>query len=100
MNDDYQWPEDGDDLARRARATWNETVSRLSIGDRITGTVVGRQHFGVFLTVNEVVGAMAEAEIVNIPNDMELPRISESVTGKVIGFDGERCQIFVTIDND
>lgn len=63
----YVWPPDE---GWRADATaWPEIVAALPIGASFTGTVIGRQPFGVLLSIDGVPGAVALAEVTSMPGD-------------------------------
>jgi ribosomal protein S1 len=61
---DYSWPADGERLAKRARQTWAEAIEALPIGSAVSGEVVGRQPFGVFIGIDQAPGAIGLAEAV------------------------------------
>ncbi|MEU4540437.1 hypothetical protein AB0G15_36915 [Streptosporangium sp. NPDC023825] len=50
----------------------------------MTGMVIGRQPFGVFLRIDGTPEAIGLAEITAMPPDFELPRLGAFVTGEVI----------------
>ncbi|WP_250036330.1 RNA-binding protein [Paractinoplanes maris] len=83
MND-YSWPAHGDRLAERAAQCWPDTLSTLPIGSRVTGEVIGRRRFGVFVRINEAPGAMGLAELTSMPRDATLPAVGTAVQGTVI----------------
>ncbi|GGR50237.1 hypothetical protein GCM10010251_79120 [Streptomyces aurantiogriseus] len=65
------------------RRAWAATVAALPVGTRITGQVIGRQRFGVFIRIDDVPGAVALAEITAMPQGMELPARGASVEREV-----------------
>ncbi|MFJ6908285.1 hypothetical protein ACWERF_29455 [Streptomyces griseoluteus] len=83
--DEYAWPT-GPDLpaADVVLGSWAATVAALPVGTLITGEVIGRQPFGVFIRIDGVPAAVALAEITAMPPGMELPAIGASVEGEVI----------------
>jgi ribosomal protein S1 len=52
--DEYSWPADGTRLAERAAERWADTVAALPEGAAVTGQVIGRQPFGVFVAIDSV----------------------------------------------
>ncbi|MFI5613145.1 hypothetical protein [Amycolatopsis sp. NPDC051903] len=64
---EFSWPEDPG-LDRRAGLAWAATVARLPIGAALSGTVLARQPFGVFFTVDDVPDAVALAELPTCPS--------------------------------
>ena len=82
--DEYSWPADGDRLAERAAQCWSDTLNALPTGSKVTGEVIGRQPFGVFVRINEVPGAMGLAELTSMPRDATLPPVGTTVQGTVI----------------
>ncbi|MFD8562955.1 hypothetical protein ACFV1N_37255 [Streptosporangium canum] len=82
---EYSWPEGPYDVREeRARACWPATVEALPIGARVSGEVIGRQPFGVFLRIDGVPGALGLAEIGALPRGTVLPMPGTQVTGEVI----------------
>jgi hypothetical protein len=80
----YSWPEDGDRLAQRAREVWPATTEALPIGAHITGEVIARQPFGVFIRINAIPDAVGLAEIISTPREATLPDLGTVVVGEVI----------------
>lgn len=80
----YSWPED-EKLGERARLAWATTTAVLSIGTHVTGDVIGRQPFGVFIRVDGVTDAVGLAEISTMPRGTELPALGSRVAAEVIG---------------
>ncbi|MEV7013568.1 hypothetical protein [Streptosporangium sp. NPDC051022] len=81
---EYSWPDDGIETGRRAQASWSDTCRALPIGTQVTGTVIGRQPFGVFLRIDGTPDAIGLAEITAMPPDFDLPCLGALVTGEVI----------------
>ncbi|MFE5922972.1 hypothetical protein [Streptomyces sp. NPDC056468] len=82
--DEYAWPT-GPDLpdADVVIGSWAATVAALPVGTRITGEVIGRQPFGVFIRLEGVPDVVALAEISAMPLGMDLPALGASVEGEV-----------------
>ncbi|WP_329585473.1 S1 RNA-binding domain-containing protein [Streptomyces sp. NBC_01362] len=83
MNE-YSWPDDGIEVGARARAAWSATCQALPIGTQITGRVIGRQRFGVFLSIDQHPDAVGLAEITAMPRCATLPHVGVEVSGVVI----------------
>ncbi|MGX1541291.1 hypothetical protein [Streptomyces adustus] len=64
--------------------SWPATVSVLPLGSRVSGRVIGRRPFGVFLLLDGVPNAVGLAEITAMPHPMELPALGATVVGEVI----------------
>ena len=82
---EYSWPDDGERLAKTAADRWAETVEALPEGSIVTGRVIGRQSFGVFVNIGGTPGAIGLAEITSMPRDAALPPVGTTVGGTVIG---------------
>ena len=91
--EEYSWPADGDHLAERAANRWAETVAALPVGAEVTGQVVGRQPFGVFVEIVGVPNALGLAEITTMPRDVVLPPIGTTVHGKVLDHAAHNHQV-------
>ncbi|MFF7453301.1 S1 RNA-binding domain-containing protein [Kitasatospora sp. NPDC008115] len=95
---EYSWPwENHQDRAAIARAAWTETVRALPIGTRITGEVVGRQPFGVFLAIDSRPDAVGLARVDAMPRCLDLPAVGRRVTGDVIWHADHNHQVGVTL---
>jgi ribosomal protein S1 len=67
--DEYAWPTGPEVLAAdEVRRSWAATIAALPVGSRITGEVIGRQPFGVFIRIDGVPEAMGLAEITAMPH--------------------------------
>ncbi|MFE6869285.1 S1 RNA-binding domain-containing protein [Kitasatospora sp. NPDC057692] len=95
---EYSWPwENYQDRAATARAAWTETVRALPIGTRITGEVVGRQPFGVFLAIDGQPEALGLARVTAMPRCLGLPAVGQRVTGEVVWHADHNHQVGVTL---
>ncbi|MFJ4672770.1 S1 RNA-binding domain-containing protein [Kitasatospora purpeofusca] len=95
---EYSWPwENYQDRAATAREAWTETVRALPIGTRITGEVVGRQPFGVFLAIDGWPDAVGLAKITAMPRCLDLPAVGRRVTGEVVRHADHNHQVGVTL---
>ena len=94
----YSWPDDGPLVGARARAAWSATCRALPLGTQITGEVIGRRPFGVFLRIDEVPDAIGLAEIISMPREAALPQLGEQVRGEVVGHADHNCQVRIRLD--
>ncbi|MER6353438.1 hypothetical protein ABT186_16705 [Streptomyces sp. NPDC001634] len=74
------------------------TVSALPLGSHISGRVIGRQPFGVFLLLDGVPNAVGSAEITAMPHRMELPALGATVAGEVIWHADHNRQVKIRLD--
>lgn len=77
--------------------SWAATVAALPVGTHITGEVIGRQPFGVFIRIDGVPNAVAPAEITAMPLGMELPALEVSIEGEVF-WHAHNHQVRVRLD--
>jgi hypothetical protein len=77
--------------------SWAATVAALPPGTHITGEVIGRQPFGVFIRVDGVPEAVAPAEITAMPYGTELPALGAFVEGEVF-WHAHNHQVRVRLD--
>ncbi|MFD5491516.1 hypothetical protein ACFYY3_06280 [Streptomyces sp. NPDC001812] len=97
--DEYAWPTGPDvPAAGEVRRSWAATVAALPVGTRITGEVIGRQPFGVFIRIDGVPNAMALAEITAMPQWMDLPGLGSLVSGEVFWHAAHNHQVKVRLD--
>ncbi|MFD2472337.1 hypothetical protein [Amycolatopsis silviterrae] len=85
--------EDYDSLADRARQAWTSTTEALPPGKSITGTVIGRQPFGVFVRIDGAPDALGLVEVTTLPGDAWLPTVGDLVAAEVIGHASHNHQI-------
>ncbi|MEU0838146.1 hypothetical protein ABZ370_01560 [Streptomyces sp. NPDC005962] len=96
--DEYAWPTGpGVPVGEAVRHAWSATVAALPVGAHVTGQVIGRQPFGVFIRIDGVPDAVALAEITAMPQGMELPALGASVGGEVF-WHAHNCQVRVRLD--
>ncbi|MFE2153495.1 S1 RNA-binding domain-containing protein [Streptomyces lavendulae] len=94
---EYSWPgEDGRPVPDVA-AAWPATVGGLPVATRVTGEVIGRQRFGVFLALDGHPGAMGLARIDRMPPCMELPPVGRRVSGEVVWHSDREHQVGVML---
>ncbi len=84
--------------AEETRRSWKATVSALPVGARVSGRVIGRQPFGVFLLFDGVPNAVGLAEIAGMPCGVELPALGAVVVGEVVWHAGHNCQVRIKLD--
>ncbi|KOX03453.1 hypothetical protein [Streptomyces sp. NRRL B-3648] len=97
--DEYVTPTGPDVPARdMVRRSWAATVAALPVGTRVTGKVLRRQPFGIFIRIEGVPDAVGLAEITAMPLGMELPAPRASVAGVVYWLDARNHQVRVRLD--
>ena len=86
-----------------SRELWSRVSAELAVGDSVTGTVVSRQHFGVFIDIGFSTGACGlllvpefrDAHNIRYQLD-DYPRVGDLVTALVRGICTERHAISLT----
>ncbi|MFI5499518.1 hypothetical protein ACIA5E_10680 [Nocardia asteroides] len=91
---DYFWPEA--ELGERCADAWTATVMALPVGTRVTGVVVGRQRFGVFIELDQVPDAIGLVRVTAWPTDQALPARGTVVEGEVLWHEDGNHQVTVT----
>lgn len=81
---EYSWPEVPADWQARVRSAWSATVAATPPGTPVSGEVIGRQPFGVFIRIDGLPEAVALAEITAMPGNAHLPTLGTHVSGHVI----------------
>ncbi|THA45049.1 S1 RNA-binding domain-containing protein [Streptomyces sp. A1136] len=94
---EYSWPGENGRYMPDAASAWAETVRVLPVGTRITGEVIGRQPFGVFLSIDGRPDAVVLARIDRMPRCMELPTVGQQVTGQVVWHADHNHQVGVVL---
>ncbi|MEU9231161.1 S1 RNA-binding domain-containing protein [Streptomyces subrutilus] len=94
---DYSWPQDNGWRTPDTGAAWSETLRVLPVATRITGEVIGRQPFGVFLSIVGCPDAVGLARIDRMPRCMELPAVGQHVTGEVVWHADHNHQVGVVL---
>ncbi|MBL1108122.1 hypothetical protein JK361_26615 [Streptomyces sp. 5-8] len=96
--DEYAWPTGREvPVVDVVLKSWTAVVAALPVGSRITGEVVGRQPFGVFIRMDGVPDAIALAEITAMPQGMDLPPLGAHVSG-VVFWHADNHQVRVRLD--
>ncbi|MGW4393969.1 hypothetical protein ACWEHA_01670 [Amycolatopsis nivea] len=88
-----RWPDDYQRLAARAQRAWTATTEALPPGTSVTGKVIGRQPFGVFVRIDGVPDALGLAEVTTMPSDASMPAVGTAIAGEVIGHASHNHQI-------
>ncbi|MEU8975224.1 hypothetical protein AB0D11_39350 [Streptomyces monashensis] len=96
---EFSWPDRSQVPAPDAvDRSWPATVYALPVGSHVSGRVIGRQPFGVFLLLDGVPNAIGLAEITAMPHHMELPALGATVAGEVIWHADHDCQVKIRLD--
>lgn len=96
---EYSWPEEnGWSPSADRPAAWPTTVRALPVGTRITGEVIGRQPFGVFLSVDGHPDAVGLAKVHRMPLGRDLPTVGQRISGEVIWHADHNQQVGVALD--
>ncbi|WP_250304892.1 hypothetical protein OG709_02000 [Streptomyces sp. NBC_01267] len=96
--DEYSWPDNGVEAGARSQAAWCATCLALPVGTSVTGKVIGRQPFGVFITIDNAPDVIGLAEIMAMPRDAVLPLIGTRVSGEVIWHADHNYQVKIKLD--
>ncbi|MEU1202373.1 hypothetical protein ABZ446_40005 [Streptomyces sp. NPDC005813] len=92
---DHTWPVEP--TAEQVRRSWSATVSALPVGTRITGQVVARRPFGVFLRIDDVPHALGLADIGSMPPGVSLPALGAQVGGEVVWHADHNYQVRIRL---
>ncbi|WP_327318984.1 hypothetical protein [Streptomyces sp. NBC_01235] len=96
---EFSWPDRSQVPAADAvDRDWPAIVSALPLGSHVSGRVIGRQPFGVFLLIDGVPNAVGLAEITAMPHHMELPAMGATVAGEVIWHADHNRQVKIRLD--
>ncbi|MFE4581399.1 S1 domain-containing protein [Streptomyces chartreusis] len=74
------------------------TVSALPLGSHVSGRVIGRQPFGVFLLLDGTPNSIGLAEITAMPHHMELPALGATVAGEVTWLADRNREVKIRFD--
>lgn len=89
------WPDDP--APEQVRQAWSATVGALPVGARITGRVVSRRPFGVFLRIDGVPHAVGLADIGSMPAGASLPALGDRVGGVVVWHTDDNHQVRIRL---
>ncbi|OIJ69202.1 hypothetical protein [Streptomyces mangrovisoli] len=96
---EFSWPDRSQaPAADTVERNWFATVSALPLGSHVSGRVIGRQPFGIFLLIDGVPNAVGLAEITAMPHHMELPAMGAAVAGEVIWHADHNRQVKIRLD--
>ncbi|AMW12865.1 hypothetical protein A4E84_27280 [Streptomyces qaidamensis] len=96
---EFSWPDRSQVPTPEAiNRSWRSTVAALPLGSHVSGRVVARQPFGVFLLIDGVSNALGLAEITAMPHHMELPAMGATVAGEVIWHADRNRQVKIRLD--
>jgi predicted RNA-binding protein with RPS1 domain len=96
---EYSWPDEGERRAETAAESWAATAEALPQGSRVTGRVIGRQPFGMFVDISGTPEAIGLAEITSMPHDAVLPSVGAIVRCSVIGYAEHNHQVKLRLDD-
>ncbi len=97
---EYTWPQGvGVPTSEEVQLAWPATKAGLPIGTTVTGKVIGRQPFGVFVHIDGVPDALGLAEVFAAPHDTVPPPLGFLITGHVVDHADHNCQIRLRLDD-
>ncbi|GGN77486.1 hypothetical protein GCM10011579_059780 [Streptomyces albiflavescens] len=95
---EFAWPLESPP-PEEVRQSWPKTVAALPAGTHVTGHVIGRQRFGVFVQIKGHANAVGLAEVRgNMPHHMELPQLGAEVGGWVVDHADHNHQVKIRLD--
>ena len=92
---EYAWPDDPS--PEQVRREWSATVTALPVGTHITGQVIDRRPFGVFIRIDDVPNALGLADIGSMPNGASLPAQGAQISGKVVWHTDHSYQVRIRL---
>ncbi|GAA2334563.1 hypothetical protein OKJ48_38790 [Streptomyces kunmingensis] len=96
----WVWPGSGEDpTPENVQYAWPATAAALPIGTAVTGRVIGRQPFGVFVLIEGVPDAVGLAEVLRTPAGTVPPPVGRMISGRVVGHADHHCQVRITLDS-
>jgi hypothetical protein len=97
---EYTWPNGVDDpTSDDIRRAWPATLTSLPVGARVTGRVIGRQRFGVFVKIDGAPYALGLAEIGGSPPGTVPPPLGFMISGSVVDHAERNCQVKLRLDD-
>ncbi|WP_217698376.1 hypothetical protein [Streptacidiphilus griseoplanus] len=81
---EYSWPADPYPDGEKHIRSWPETIAMLPLGAQVTGDVIARLPFGVFIRIDSMPDALGLAEITTAPCRTVLPTVGTRVAAMVI----------------
>ncbi|MER7662205.1 MULTISPECIES: hypothetical protein [unclassified Streptomyces] len=95
---EFGWRRGPDDpFPEQIRRAWPATVSALPIGTPITGQVVGRQPFGIFIRIHGSPHAVGMADTGSMPSGGTLPALGDQVSGTVVRHTDSSFQVRIRL---
>ncbi|MGW3497618.1 DUF7660 family protein [Streptomyces sp. NPDC001020] len=96
----YTWPKGvGDPTPEDIQLAWPATKTALPIGTSVTGKVIGRQPFGVFVQIDGVTDALGLAEIFAAPPGTVPPPLGFLISGHVVAHADHNCQVRLRLND-
>jgi hypothetical protein len=91
---EFSWPD------RALVPAWDvvDRSQSATVGSHVSGHVIGRQPFGVFLLLDDVPNAVGLAEITAMPHHMDLPAMGATAAGEVIWHADHNRQVKIRLD--
>ncbi|MDQ1037381.1 hypothetical protein QFZ75_003797 [Streptomyces sp. V3I8] len=97
---EYTWPTGVDDpTPEDIRRAWPATVAALPAGTAVTGKVIGRQPFGVFVQIDGVPDGMGLAEISAAPHGTVPPPVGFAISGNVVSHADHNYQVRLRLED-
>jgi hypothetical protein len=97
---EYTWPKGvGDPTPEDIQLAWPATKAALPIGTTVTGKVIGRQPFGVFVQIDGVTDALGLAEIFAAPPGTVPPPLGFLISGHVVAHADHNCQVRLRLND-
>ncbi|MEY2241947.1 hypothetical protein AB8A21_03145 [Streptomyces sp. BF23-18] len=95
---EYTRPTDvGDPTPEGLRRAWLATVAALPVGTAVTGKVIRRQPFGVFVQIDGVPDAVGLAEIFAAPHGTVPPPVGFAISGNVVSHADHNHQVRLSL---
>ncbi|MER5357372.1 hypothetical protein [Streptomyces sp. NPDC002785] len=92
---EYTWP--NGPSPEQVRREWSATVAALPVGTRITGQVIDRRPFGVFIRIDDAPNALGLADIGSMPPGASLPALGDQVSGEVVWHTDHNNQVRIRL---
>lgn len=73
-------------------------MAALPLGTTVSGEVIARPPFGVFVRIDGVPNALGLAEVTALPRGMDLPALGAAIKGQVIWHADHNHQVKLILD--